>query len=91
MEIWWPRRPETLEEAKVNSFFVRDLILKTLYVRGVTRGYEFSEIFKLPFYLIDAEIRHHLQTHLIGPVGGAGVGGANGVDYTGQASPRLNT
>jgi hypothetical protein len=81
MVHWYPRKPSTLEEAKLKSFFIRDSILKILHIMGVTRGIEFSETLKLPFDLVEPEIRHLLTNHLIGPVGGAGIGGSNGVDF----------
>lgn len=81
METWFPKRPETLEEASVRPFFIRDSILKALLIRGISRGYEFGELLKLPFALVDPEVRHLQENHLIGPVGGAGVGGAAGVDF----------
>lgn len=81
MKPWFPPNPNSLEEAKVSNFFIRDSILKALFLRGVTRGFEFGEILKLPFHLIDAEIRHLKENHLIGPVGGTGVGGTKGIDF----------
>lgn len=81
MAQWYPTKPDSLSDAKIKAFFIRDSILKTLYVRGVSRGYEFGELLKLPLALVEPEIRHLLQNHLVGPVGGAGIGGVNGVDY----------
>lgn len=81
LNSWYPRIPDSLEEAKVKSFFIRDSILKALYLRGITRGFEFGEILKLPFHIIDPEVQHLKANHLIGPVGGAGVGGAKGIDF----------
>lgn len=79
--MWAPKKPQTLEEAKLSSYFVQDNILKILYVRGVTRGIEFHEILHIPFVLIDGELRQMRQNDLISPVGGAGIGGYDGMDF----------
>ncbi len=79
--MWIPKRPQTLEEAKLDSYFVQDNILKILYTRGVTRGLVFAEILSLPYALIDGELRQMRQNDLLAPVGGAGIGGYEGMDF----------
>lgn len=79
--IWFPKRPETLDDARVRRYQVQDHILKILYVRGTTRGVEFSDILHLPYALLDAELRQLRENHSISPVGGAGVGGYDGMDF----------
>ena len=79
--IWYPKRPESLEDARVRRYFIQDNILKILYVRGVTRGVEFSDILRLPYTILDDELRHLRDNHSIVPVGGAGIGGYDGMDF----------
>ncbi len=81
MNLWFPKRPQTLEEAKLKPYFVRESILKILYTRGVTRGIELCNTLKLPFALIEPELRHLRENDCLAPVGGAGIGGYDGMDF----------
>lgn len=80
--MWVPRKPETLEEAKLSAYHVRDSVLKILFTRGATRGIYFSRTLKLPYALIDPELKHLRENDLITPVGGSGVGGYEGMDFS---------
>lgn len=79
--MWFPKRPQSLEEAKLKHYFVRENILKILLTRGVTRGIEFCEVLKLPFSLIDPQLHHLRDNDCLAPVGGAGIGGYEGMDF----------
>ncbi len=48
-----PPVPQTLADTHLSPFFVSDLILKTLYSRGVLRGTQLVDLLRLPFGLID--------------------------------------
>lgn len=60
---------------------IQEQILKTLYIQGETRGLEFAANQKLPYLLIDAELRWLRENFSITPVGGAGVGGYENMDF----------
>lgn len=80
--MWIPARPESLEDAKLTTYYVRDSILKILYSRGATRGVTISEMLHLPFALLEPELQHLRQNDLIDVVGGAGIGGYGGMDFS---------
>lgn len=80
MAIWLPKRPDSLEEAKLTTYYVRESILKILYSRGVTRGGTFSEVLHLPFSLVEPELQHLRSNDLLDVVGGPGIGGIVGMD-----------
>jgi len=79
--MWFPKRPQTIEEAKLTGYFLQDSILQILLTRGVTRGVHFCDALKLPYALIDPELRKLRENDLIAPVGGAGIGGYDGMDF----------
>jgi hypothetical protein len=51
-----PPSPDRLDETGLTADFVRDLLLKTLYVQGTRTGQQLSEFVSLPFGLIDDEL-----------------------------------
>src|SRR5512138_2316072 len=51
-----PRIPEHLSDTGLTPDFVRDLLLKTLYVQGTRTGQQLAEFVALPFGLIDDEL-----------------------------------
>jgi predicted ATPase with chaperone activity len=51
-----PPAPDTLSDTGLTADFVRDLLLKTLYVQGTRTGQQLSEFVSLPFSLIDDEL-----------------------------------
>ena len=79
--MWIPKRPESLEEAKLDAYYVEDSILKILASKGATRGGGFADILKLPFSLIEPIIREMREKDLIAPSGGSGIGGNGGLDF----------
>lgn len=79
---WFPKRPADLDSAKTRGYFLQDSILKILYVQGTTRGIEFSQTLRLPYSLLDPEIRHLREIGSIVPVSGNGIGGYEGLDFT---------
>lgn len=79
--MWYPKRPQSLEEAKLKTYFVHENILKILYAQGATRGVRFCDILKLPFALLDPELRDLREKDMIAPVGGSGIGGYDGMDF----------
>lgn len=86
--MWYPPKPKTLADAKVTPYYVQDHILKVLYTRGVTRGIDFSELLRLPYSLIDEDLRAMRQNDLLSPVGGSGVGGYDQMDFALTAQGR---
>lgn len=80
--MWYPKRPQTLDEAKLKQYFLHESILKILFSRGATRGIEFCEILRLPYDLIDSELKALRSQDVIAPVGGAGIGGYEGMDFS---------
>lgn len=79
--MWYPKSPQNLEEAKLKSYFVQETILKILFFRGATRGIHFRDALRLSYSLIDPELRKMREQDLIAPVGGAGIGGYDGMDF----------
>lgn len=76
-----PKRPESLEEAKVDYHYVESSILKILSAKGAMRGNEFADIMKLPYGLVEPTIREMRDKDYIGTVGGSGIGGNAGLDF----------
>lgn len=79
--MWLPKRPQTLEEAKLDANYVKDNILKALASLGTTRGKAFSEILKIPVALLDPLITELRDKDFIASTGGSGIGGAAGLDF----------
>lgn len=79
--MWIPKRPTSLEEAKLDSNYVEESILKALASLGNVRGSGFADILKLPYSLIDDIIRQMRDKDLIGTSGGSGIGGNAGLDF----------
>lgn len=79
--MWLPKRPQSLEEAKLDSYYVEDSILKILAAQGATRGSTFADIMKIPYSLVEPVIKDLRDRDLIGTTGGAGIGGNAGLDF----------
>ncbi len=79
--MWFPKRPQSLEEAKLKPHFVHENILKIIFSQGATRGLQFCDILRLPYALIDPELTLLRSQDLIAPVGGAGIGGQERLDF----------
>jgi len=52
-----PSAPETLEEAGLSLTFLNDMILRTLYIRGVMLGLDLARYLCLPFKVIEESLR----------------------------------
>jgi predicted ATPase with chaperone activity len=52
-----PSAPETLEEAGLSLTFLNDMILRTLYIRGVMLGLDLARFLCLPFKVIEESLR----------------------------------
>jgi len=79
--MWLPKRPHSLEEAKIEPTFVEDTILKILGAVGATRGGAFADMLKLPYSLVEPFLAEMREKDLIAPLGGAGIGGNAGLDF----------
>jgi len=79
--MWLPKRPESLEEAKLDAYYVEASILKILNSQGPTRGGNFADILKIPYSLIEPVIQDMRDKDLIGTAGGSGIGGNAGLDF----------
>lgn len=80
--MWLPKRPQTLDEAKLDRQFVEDCILKILNSRGATRGGKFPEMLKIPYGLMDTIIQDLRDKDLIATSGGGGgLGGNSGLNF----------
>lgn len=79
--MWIPKRPQDLEEAKLDAHFVEDSILKILNSQGATRGNSFADTLKLPYSLVEPIIKDLRDRDLIGTMGGSGIGGNAGLDF----------
>lgn len=80
--MWLPKRPQSLDEAKLEKQYIEDCILKYLNARGATRGGKFPEILKIPYGLMDFIIQDLRDRDLIATVGGgSGLGGNSGLSF----------
>lgn len=80
--MWLPKRPESLEEAKLEKQYVEDCILKILNIRGSMRGGKFADAFKLPYSLIEDVIQDLRNRDMIGTAGGgSAMGGNSGLNF----------
>src|SRR5262249_20871624 len=52
-----PSAPETLEESGLSLTFLNDMILRTLYIRGVMLGLDLARFLCLPFKVIEESLR----------------------------------
>lgn len=77
--MWMPKRPETLQEAEIESFFIEDCILKMLHAQGATRGSVLVQMLKLPAGLVEPIISVLREKDFVAPVGGGGIGGGMGL------------
>lgn len=64
-----PRRPNSLEEAKLTETKVEELILKFLLARGDTSGRNIADQIKLPFIIIEKILVRMKQEQMIAFVG----------------------
>jgi predicted ATPase with chaperone activity len=69
-----PSSPETLKEAGLSSGFLTDLILRTLYQRGVMLGLDLARFLCLPFKIVEEGIRFLKDMKLIEVTGGELIG-----------------
>ncbi len=79
--MWLPKRPQSIEEAKLSAHYVEDCILRILATQGPTRGSRFADTLKLPYSLVEPIIREMRDKDLIGAQGGSGIGGNGGLDF----------
>src|SRR5215212_8290252 len=84
-----PAIPEHIRDTGLTADFVRDLLLKTLYVQGVRTGQQLAEAVALPFGLIDDEILTLQQRRFIEVRGTQGPNRGNYVfDLAGEGRTR---
>jgi predicted ATPase with chaperone activity len=76
-----PSAPETLQEAGLSLSFLNDMILRTLYARGVLLGLDLARFLCLPFKVIEESLRFLKDEKLIEVAGG---------DLIGRVSYRFN-
>lgn len=80
--VWIPKRPQTLDEAKLDRQYLEDCMLKILNMRGSLRGGKFPDILKVPFGLIEDIIQGMRDKDLIATTsGGSGLGGNSGLSF----------
>jgi predicted ATPase with chaperone activity len=73
-----PPEPRSIEETGLDLAFLADLVLKTMYTRGLLRGHELAESTNLPFANIIEKVLEYLRhEHLIEVRGSAGIGEAS--------------
>ncbi len=73
--MWIPKRPDSLEEAELQGFFVEDCLLKTLHAQGGTRGNDLVRSLRLPAGLVEPLLTTLRDKDFIAPIGGGGMGG----------------
>src|SRR5262245_9037106 len=76
-----PSAPETLQEAGLSVGFLNDLILRTLYTRGMMVGLDLARLLCLPFKVIDEALRFLKDEKCLEVTGG---------DLIGRVSYRFN-
>lgn len=77
--MWIPKRPESLEEAGLEGFFVEDCLLKMLNAQGPTRGSELVRALRLPAGIVDPIVTALRTKDYVAPISGGGIGGAMGL------------
>ncbi len=76
-----PSAPETLQEAGLTLGFLNDMILRTLYTRGMMVGLDLARLLCLPFKVIDESLRFLKDEKCLEVTGG---------DLIGRVSYRFN-
>src|SRR5438270_611897 len=76
-----PTAPESLQEAGLSLPFLNDLILRTLYTRGVMLGLDLARFLCLPFKVIEESLRFLKDEKCLEVAGG---------DLIGRVSYRFN-
>ena len=70
-----PPEPHSVEETGLNLGFLADLVLKTMYTRGLLRGHEIAESVNLPFAnVVDKVLEYLRREHLTEVRGSSGFG-----------------
>src|SRR5437764_10700508 len=76
-----PTAPETLQEAGLTLGFLSDLVLRTLYTRGLMVGLDLSRLLCLPFKVIEESLKFLKDEKCLEVAGG---------DLIGRVSYRFN-
>src|SRR5215470_16457331 len=76
-----PSAPETLQEAGLTLGFLNDMILRTLYTRGMMVGLDLARLLCLPFKVVDESLRFLKDEKCLEVTGG---------DLIGRVSYRFN-
>src|SRR5260370_32883166 len=76
-----PTAPETMEQAGLSIGFLSDLVMKTLYTRGVLVGLDLARMLCLPFKIIEDALRFLKDDKCIE---------ANAGDLVGRVRHRVN-
>jgi predicted ATPase with chaperone activity len=76
-----PSAPESLQEAGLSLPFLNELILRTLYIRGVMLGLDLARFLCLPFKVIEESLRFLKDEKCVEVAGG---------DLIGRVSYRFN-
>src|SRR5438309_1379935 len=76
-----PSAPENLAQTGLNTGFLNDLILKTLYAQGGLLGLDLARLLRLPFKVIEESLGFLKQEKAIEVLGG---------DLIGRISYRFN-
>jgi predicted ATPase with chaperone activity len=69
-----PSAPETLQEAGLSLTFLNNMILRTLYLRGVMLGLELARFLCLPFKVIEESLRFLKDEKCVEVAGGDLIG-----------------
>src|SRR6202790_3954733 len=69
-----PSAPESMKEAGLSLSFLNDLILRTLYTRGVMLGLDLARFLCLPFKVIEESLRFLKDEKCIEVAGGDLIG-----------------
>jgi len=80
--MWFPHKEFKLERTRIKRESLRELMLKTLYTQGALRGMEIARLLCVPFSQLEQELVGLKQRRLCAVVGGAGVGGYEGMDFS---------
>src|SRR5438128_3150967 len=76
-----PSAPESMKEAGLSLSFLNDLILRTLYLRGVMLGLDLARFLCLPFKVIEESLRFLKDEKCVEVAGG---------DLIGRGSLKVN-
>jgi predicted ATPase with chaperone activity len=80
--VWYPPKAFKLDKTRLRRESLRELLLKAIHTHGTIRGLELARLLQVPFSLLEEVLVGLKQQQLCTVVGGAGIGGYEGMDFS---------